>query len=50
MSPQGEGCFRKRVENLENLDYEEVVQNLEASTISLKKTDEYFERAVEEGS
>lgn len=50
MSPQGEDCFRKRVENLENLDYDEVVQNLESSTISMEKTDEYFEKAVEEVS
>lgn len=50
MSPQGEDCFRKRVENLENLDYEEIVQNLETSTILMEKTVQYFERAVEEVS
>ncbi|WP_077610082.1 CRISPR-associated helicase/endonuclease Cas3 [Clostridium sp. Marseille-P2415] len=50
MSVQGEDCFRKRVENLENLDYEEVVQNLKSSTISFTETDECFKKAVEEVS
>lgn len=48
MSPQGEDCFRKRVENLESLDYEEVVHNLEEIISFGEKTNEYFEKAMEE--
>lgn len=48
MSAQGEDNFRKRVENLENLDYGEVVRNLDRSTISLIETDEHFKKAVKE--
>jgi CRISPR-associated endonuclease/helicase Cas3 len=48
MSPQGEDCFRKRVEDLEGLDYEEVIKNLEESTLLLKGTDEIFEKAIDE--
>lgn len=48
MSAEGENCFRKRVENLEGLDYEEVINNLLDSEISLEETDCYFYTAVKE--
>lgn len=50
MSPKGEDCFRKRVEDLEHLDYEEVIHNFENSTISKDKIEAYFMQAVEEVS
>jgi CRISPR-associated endonuclease/helicase Cas3 len=50
MSLQGEDCFRKRVENLENLDYEEVIENLENSEIPIENIDKMFQKAVEEVS
>lgn len=48
MSVDGEDCFHKRVENLEKLDYEEVVGNLENSTISMSLIDNYFNKSVAE--
>ena len=48
MSAEGEDCFRKRVESMEMLDYEEVMFNLGESEISLEETDHYFHAAVKE--
>lgn len=48
MSVQGEDCFRKRVEDLEGLDYEEVIKNLEESTLFEIDTDEIFNMAMNE--
>lgn len=48
MSVQGEDCFRKRVENLEGLDYEEVLHNFEQSGISVEDIDQKFALAMEE--
>ncbi len=50
MSVKGEDCFRKRVENLEDLDYEEVIDNLQSSEVCQDDTDEIFKKAVEEVS
>jgi CRISPR-associated endonuclease/helicase Cas3 len=48
LSVEGEDCFRKRVENLEGLDYEEVIENLNNSTLPLEHMDEIFTKAVQE--
>lgn len=48
MSAHGEDCFRRRVENLEGLDYEEVMSHLADSSISEELTDEYFKKAIKE--
>lgn len=48
MSPEGKDCFRQRVENLDHLDYEEVMKNLESSDLSAEEIDQYFDKAAEE--
>lgn len=48
MSPEGEDCFRNRVESLEGLDYGEVIGNLKKSRISETCLDEAFKAAVDE--
>lgn len=48
MSVKGEDCFRKRVENLDNLDYDEIMKNLQNSSISEDDTDKVFQQAVKE--
>lgn len=48
MSAQGEDCFRKRVENLDGLDYAEVMKNLEESTLFKIDTDGIFHEAMNE--
>lgn len=48
MSPVGENVFQRRIEGLDNLDYEEVVRNLEESGMSMASLDESFARAVKE--
>lgn len=45
---EGEDTFHKRVENLEKLDYQEIMDNLGKSTISEKETDEILKKAVGE--
>jgi CRISPR-associated endonuclease/helicase Cas3 len=48
MSAKGEDCFRKRVENLDNLDYDEIMENLYNSNISEHNTDSVYQQAVGE--
>lgn len=48
MSPEGENLFQRRVEGLDNLDYEEVAGNLKESGISMACLDENFAEAVKE--
>ncbi len=40
--------FHRRVEDLDGLDYDEVMDNLSKSQISISTLDEYFDKAVEE--
>lgn len=48
MSPDGTDKFHQRVENIEGLDYEEVINNLNNSSISEMELDHYFTDAVKE--
>ncbi len=47
---EGEDAFHKRVENLNKLDYEEILTNMKNSTISEEEMDEFFKKAVGEVS
>lgn len=48
LSIDGEDCFHNRIENLDNLDYDEIMENLHNSSISEDDTDRMFQQSVEE--
>lgn len=48
LSPQGDEAFRTRIEKLEDLDYDEVLVNLEKSGIKAEELDDRFAKAQEE--
>lgn len=48
LSPDGKDSFHQRIEQLENLDYAEVIGNLEASSILPEVLDKLFDEAVKE--
>ncbi len=47
---EGKNCYRKRVEHQIELDYEEVIENFQKSSIHKEYLDELFEKAMEEVS
>lgn len=48
LDPQGVDCFHKRIEQLDGLDYEEVIKNFHSSAIDESVLDELFLKAVSE--
>ena len=48
MTPDGKNHFQERIDKLDNLDYEEVMNNLESSSISMEDIDHVFDQAMEE--
>ncbi|PXX77122.1 CRISPR-associated endonuclease Cas3'' [Dielma fastidiosa] len=48
LSPDGIDVFNSRIDNSENLDFEEVVKNLYNSNISMTEIDTEFEKAIQE--
>lgn len=48
MTAEGDDNFNRRIKELNGLDYEEIVQNLKNSSISLETADEYFNKAMNE--